>query len=319
MTLIGPGGVGKTRLALEAAAAAAAALPMFWIMHGRSREGREWLERALELEPAQDETQRRLFAGLALLAYLQGDYADATKAADAAADLAIRLSSAVGRYVQVRDQARAALMRGELAAAEPLYEEALVAARADDNGVGMSSCRINLSFIANRTGRHERAEALLAENLPFVRSRGQARCEANSLVGLAETLTYLDRPGDAVDHAVAAADVAPRAADALLVIEDLRWYALAAARLGEAERPARILGACEQAEAEMDAALEPHEESARDELMGMLRAVLAPDDLAAQLEQGRRMGLDGAMDLIRQPVAAAASSSAYALGGTNGH
>ena len=77
------------------------------------------------------------------------------------------------------------------------------------------------------------------ENLPFVRSRGQARCEATSLVVMAETLSYLDRPAASVEYAIAAADVAPRAADAYLMVEDLRWYAVAASRLGEAERSPR--------------------------------------------------------------------------------
>jgi predicted ATPase/class 3 adenylate cyclase len=282
--------------------AIAAALPTFWVMHGRSSEGRAWLEQALELDPTEDETRRRLLAGLAVLAYLQGDYAAATKAADAAADLAVQLGPAAGRYAGLRERARAAMMRGDLALAEPLFEEAALAARADDNGVGMSSCRINLAYIANRTGRHERAEALLAENLPFVRSRGQARCEANSLVGLAETLSYLDRPAVAAEHAVAAAEVAPRAADAGLLLEDLRWYVVAAARLGEPERAARILGACEKAESEMDAALEPHEQAARDEVVSTLRRALTDAGLEAERVRGRSLGLSAATELMRAPT-----------------
>ena len=159
-----------------------------------------------------------------------------------------------------------------------------------------------------RTGRHEQAEALLAENLPFVRSRGQARCEATSLVALAETFSYLDRPAAAVEHAVAAAEVAPRAADPLLLIEDLRWYAVAAARLGEAERTARILGACEQAEAEMDAALEPYEQAVREELVSALRRALTDGGLQAERTRGRSLGLAAATDLMRAPIAARGSA-----------
>jgi predicted ATPase/class 3 adenylate cyclase len=282
--------------------AIAAALPMFWMMRGRSAEGRQWLEEALDVDPTEDDTRRRLLSGLAIVAYFEGDYAAATVAADAAAALASRLGPAIGRYAAVREQARAAMMRDDLAAAEPLFEEAFAAARDDDNGVAMSSCRINLAYIANRTGRHDRAEALLAENLPFVRSRGQARCEATSLVALAETLGYLDRPAAAVDHAVAAADVAPRAADALLLIEDLRWYAAAAARLGESERLARILGACEAAEEELDAALEPHEVAAREALVAALRDSLTDAELEAAVADGRRLDLPEAMALMKEPI-----------------
>lgn len=281
----------------------AAALPTFWVMHGRSAEGRAWLERALQLDSTEDETRRRLLGGLAVLAYLQGDYAASTAAADAAADLATRLGPAVGRYAGLRDQARAAMMRDDLTAAEPLFEEALVAAREDNNGVGMSSCRINLAYIANRTERHDRAETLLGENLPFVRSRGQARCEAGTLVGLAETFSYLDRPAAVVEYAMAAAEVAPRAADPMLLVEGLRWYAAAATRLGEAERAARILGACEQAEAEMDAALEPYEQAAREDLVSTLRRALTDAGLQAERTRGRSLGLAEATDLMRAPIA----------------
>ncbi len=286
----------------------AGSLPMFWVMNGRFAEGRGWLEQALELDAAEDDTRRRLLAGVATLAYLQGDYGAATEAADAAAALAVKLGPAAGRYATLREQAMAALMRDDFAAAEPLVEELLVAAREADNGVGMSSCRINLAYMANRTGRHKRAEALLAENLPFVRSRGQARCEASSLVALAETYTYLGRPAVAVDHAVAAADVAPRAADALLLLEDLRWYAIAAARLGEEERATRILGACEQAESELDAALEPHEQAAREELIASLRAALTEAGFEAERAKGRSLSLADATELMTASAAELATA-----------
>ena len=286
----------------ELVRAVAAALPMFWVMHGRSGEGRAWIERALELDPTEDGTRRHLFSGLAILAYIEGDYATATSAADAAAALAGTLGPDADGYARLRDEVRAALMRDDFAAAEPLLEQLLVAARERDNGVGMSSCRINLAYIANRSGRHERAEALMNENLPFVRSRGQARCEASSLVVLAETLSYLDRPAASVEYAVAAADVAPRAADAYLMVEDLRWYSVAASHLGEAERLAEILGACEAAEAELDGGLEPHELIAREELIAALRTELTDAGLEAARARGRAMDIAAATALMQAPI-----------------
>ncbi len=279
--------------------AIAVALPMFWVMRGRVAEGRAWIERALDLDPSEDDTRRRLLSGLAMLAYMAGDYAAATGAADDAAALATQLGPSIGRTAQLRTQIAAAMAHEDYATAEPLYEELLEVARAEGNGVRTSACRINLAYIANRTGRHERAEALMLENLPFVRSRGQARCEANTLVTLAETNTYLDRPATSANYAVAAAEVAPRAADAALLVEDLRWYATAASQLGEAETAAIILGACETAEAELEAALEPHELTVRAELEAALRASLTDAGLEAARASGRSLGLAAAAALMQ--------------------
>jgi hypothetical protein len=204
------------------------------------------------------------------------------------------------------------MARDDFATAEPLYEELLVLARADDNGVRTSACRINLAFIANRTGRHERAEELMAENLPFVRSRGQARCEASTLVALAETMTYLDRPTEAIEYAVVGAEVAPRAADPLLVVEDLRWYAAATTRLGQAEEAAVLLGACEAAEAELEVALEPFEVELRERLVSSLRDALPDATLEEARARGRQLDLEAASAFVRrsQPNHASATSSA---------
>ena len=276
----------------------AVALPMFWVMRGRVAEGRAWIERALDLDASEDDTRQRLLSGLAMLAYMAGDYATATAAADDAAALASQLGPSIGRTAQLRTQIAAAMAHEDYVTAEPLYEELLEVARAEGNGVRTSACRINLAYIANRTGRHERAEALMLENLPFVRSRGQARCEANTLVTLAETNTYLDRPATSANYAVAAAEVAPRAADAALLVEDLRWYATAASQLGEAETAAIILGACETAEAELEAALEPHELIVRAELEAALRASLTDAGLEAARASGRSLGLAAAAALM---------------------
>ena len=282
--------------------AIAAALPMFWVMRGRVAEGRGWIERALDLDPAEDAMRRSLLSGLAILAYMSGDHAAATLAADDAAGLATRLGPSLDRSTRLRAGIAAAMAHDDFATAEPLFEALLGVARAEGNGVRTSACRINLAYIANRTGRHERAEALMAENLPFVRARGQSRCEATSLVTLAETATYLGRPAEAVEYAVAAAAIAPRVADEVLLVADLRWYAAAAARLGEAMLAARALGACEAAEAELDAALAPHEAVVREALVATLRGSLTDAELDAERATGRDLGLSGVAALIHAPV-----------------
>lgn len=155
-----------------------ASLPMYWMVRGLYTEARSWLDRALALGDEEDDTRRRLLSALGAIAYGQGDHATSVAASDEAAALALRLGGAAERWDLLRAQARAARLRGEIETAERLYQEALDVAIAVDNGVGASSCRLTLASLANEMGRHDRAEALLAENLPFVQARGQTRCEA---------------------------------------------------------------------------------------------------------------------------------------------
>jgi hypothetical protein len=87
----------------------------------------------------------------------------------------------------LKDKNTAALRKGDLETAAELFRDALDVTLAVDNGVGTSSCRLHLAGLANRTGRHDQAEDLLAVNLPFVRAKGQIRCEGYTLASMANT------------------------------------------------------------------------------------------------------------------------------------
>ena len=128
-----------------------ASLPMYWIVRGLSAEGRSWLERALALSDAEDDTRRKLLSALGTIAYGQGDHLAAVAASDEAASLAAQLGGATTQLELLKEQANAALTRNDFEAAEPLFRERLAAAIAVDNGVGTSSCRLNLAYLANRT------------------------------------------------------------------------------------------------------------------------------------------------------------------------
>jgi hypothetical protein len=263
---------------------------MCWIMRGRLAEARSWLERALEADPAEDDLRRRLLSGLATIASLQGDHVVAVRAADEAADLASAIGGAAGRMERLREQALAALLRDDLAAAEPLYEELLGLAIGVGNGVRTSSCRLNLATIANHTARHERAEELLRENLPFVRARGQSRCEATTLAMMAETSIRRQRPDDADEPARTAALRASQIADEPMLIYSLELVAAAAAERGDAELAATLLGGTEAARGRAELAPDEDEAFVRDWAEARLRRAPA-DRVAAARTAGRERDL----------------------------
>ena len=268
-----------------------AALPMYWIMRGRLAEARSWLDRALDLDPTADDLRRRLLSGLATIASLQGDHIVAVEAADQAADLATELGGATSRIDRLREQALAALLRDDYAAAEPLYEELLGLAIEIGNGVRTSASRLNLATIANHTARHDRAEELLRENLPFVRARGQSRCEATTLAMMAETSIRQDRPGEAAEPARTAALRSSQIADDPLTIYSLELVAAAAAEHGDGELAATLLGGTEAARGRAELTPDDDEIFVRHWAEVRLERAMSPDEVAAAWAAGRELDL----------------------------
>ena len=270
-----------------------AALPLYWLDRDLYAEGRSWLERALELDPAEDDARRRLLSGLATIAYRQGDHDVAVSASDEAAALGMRLLGVADRFQLLKDQARAAGMRGELETAEGLWRESLEAALEADNGVGISACRLNLAALANTTRRHELAEELAQENLPFVRSRGQTRCEAYTLATLAETRVYRGQAEDVADEAVAGARRSTQIGNNSLTAFCLDLAATAAAARGEARRSATILGATEAAREAMGAPPDEQEEAIRSRALELLGR--DGSSVAEAWAEGRELDLESAL------------------------
>ena len=178
------------------------ALPIYWDIRGLVREERAWLERALALDDTRDRTRQLLLSHLARVCYAQGDHVAATEAADEVAKLANELGGVTDRWTELRDEALAALDNGRLDEAEALFRERLDLGIALDNGVGISSSRLNLAYIETKRDRYEDAEEWLNANLPFVRSRGQARCEATTLAYLATTRINSSKPDESGDYAL---------------------------------------------------------------------------------------------------------------------
>jgi predicted ATPase len=272
-----------------------AALPMYWVMRGRLSEARSWIERGLELDPAPDDLRRRLLSNLAMVASLQGDHQVAVDAADRAADLASELGGATDRIEELRERGFAALLKGEWSTAEPVYEELFALATDVNNGVRISSSRLNLATVANKTGRHDRAHALLGENLAFVRSRGQSRCEATTLAMLAENAIFRDRPTEAAEPARTAAVRSSQIGDDPLLIYSLELVAASAADGGDGRKAARLLGAADEARRRMELDRDDDEGFVRTWIETRLTGTLPAEDVATASRAGEGLDLDSAL------------------------
>jgi predicted ATPase/class 3 adenylate cyclase len=273
-----------------------AALRMYWVVRGRYGEGRSWLERALALHGGQDDVRRRLLAGLAEIAYLQGDHLAAVAASDACAALAGTLGGAADRLELLQTQGSAALMRGDLRQAETRFRDGFMLASAVDNGVATSACRLHLAYIANASGRRDEGQALLLENLGFVRGKGQARCEAATLASLGEAALRGGRPHECTPDALLGAARALQIRDTPIAVCCLDLFAASAAARVDARRTAMILGATEAARDAMGVAPDADEQATREHA---LNAMGGAARVAGLLREGRALELEAALELAQ--------------------
>jgi predicted ATPase/class 3 adenylate cyclase len=272
-----------------------AALHMYWDIRGLFTEARSWQDRALALTDVQDVTRRRLLSALACTARTQGDYMAAQAASDEAASLAMTLAGETELLESLRARASAARSRDDLRTAEALLQEALGVALSAGNGVGVSACRLGLAGMANQEGRHDEADDLLAENLPFVRGLGQIRCEGYTLRGMAHTSVRRGRLPDCAAPALLGATRALQIGDKYLAAWCLDLFAAAVAAAGDQRRAASILAAVDAARHAMGIEPDADEQALRQQVLKLLDP--HGQDFALGRAEGQALDLPAALSL----------------------
>ena len=274
------------------------AMPMYWQLRGLYAEGRSWVDRALELTDIEDDTRRRLLSALGVIAYAQGDLVVAKAASERAAALAAELGGATSRLDLLRGQGWAAVEDGDLETADALFRERFELAVEVDNGVAISASRLGRVAVANLGGRHDAAQALLAENLPFTRSRGQVTCETWTLAGHAELFArYRGRPEEIADEALRASELALGLNDtpALVYCLDLVAYSLAAR--GDTRSATLIMASTEAAREGMEVGPDEDELAVRTPALELVRADAVAGDLWTE---GRGLDPAGAVAVAKR-------------------
>ena len=282
---------GDTQLVREITAA----LHMYWDVRGLYSEARSWQDRALALTDVRDVTRQRLLSAQACTARVQGDYMAAQAASDEAAALAMALAGETDLYESLRARASAARSRDDLRIAGALLQEALGVALAAGNGVGTSSCRLGLTQMANEQGRHDEADDLLAENLPFVRGLGQIRCEGFTLAFMADTSIRRGRLPDCAAPALLGATRALQIGDKYLAAWCLELFAAAVAAAGDQRRAAAILAAVDAARHSMGVELDADEQALRQQVLKLLDP--HGQDFALGHAEGQGLDLPAALAL----------------------
>jgi tetratricopeptide (TPR) repeat protein len=149
----------------------AAALGWFWQARGYAREGRTWLERALEGDAHVDPSvrARALYWSGAHALYL-GDYRAATTRLRATTEIQRRLGDGAGLAQTLIILGAVAEYQGDDATATARYEESLALARRFGDHRLVGHLLSNLADAAFRAGDPARALALDEESLAALRA-----------------------------------------------------------------------------------------------------------------------------------------------------
>jgi predicted ATPase len=150
----------------------------FWYTRGYLSEGRRWLGRFLSLgmepveTPSQQRTRARALDGLGVLAWRQGDHAEAAAALDEALGL---MQSSGDRPGQAQVLVHIGILKdnqGDLAGAQTALESALAHCRALGDTHGTVRALHNLANVTVQLGDFESADGLFEECLAHYRSIG---------------------------------------------------------------------------------------------------------------------------------------------------
>jgi len=279
------------------------ALSLFWYQHGHATEGRQWLQRAMDLASADGG------APLARVAHGLGVLLDQQSEPDAAVHLFER-SLAIWRDLGDREEQARELNSlgivqrhlGNTGAARSLLEEAV----AIDRELGshrLGAALTNLGQLESASGRLDRAIELLREALTVDQRQGDLFGVAVDQQSLALISLRAGRPREASDQLAASFSYVTSSGNTSLLVNVLELHAAITAGLGDALQAARLAGAAEAIRQESGMLISPQEAAMVDEHLAPARAAVTPQEWQAALAAGRALSQAEALALLRPDVA----------------
>ena len=187
---------------LDIGMALAGSLVRFWSIRGYFREGRAWLERAVEMarcagldqecRHAPEAQQARCTAyanalhGAGVFAADQNDYARAVELYHECLEVRRALGDIRGTAQIVNNLGRIASFQGDYTQAIAYYEESLTLKRALNDLDGVASTLNNLGLAYFQLEDFARADSAFAESLVHARSLGNSGAAARALANLGQ-------------------------------------------------------------------------------------------------------------------------------------
>ena len=187
--------------------------------------------------------------------------------------------------------------QNDLVRAHDYYEEAYEESVGEGRSVARAAVLLNLGEVCLDLGRFPEAARWLEESYQLAAELGDA-----AVAGMARNFLANAAVGEgdldvAARHLTEALAVMREINDPYAQLRCLEDAALVACRLGKADRCAQLVGAIEMSRETQNVPIEPLLQERHDEVRSCLREVLAPDRLQDELDAGRDLSVDHAMEL----------------------
>ncbi len=278
------------------------ALAPFWYQHGHAVEGRQWLQRAMDLASANAGAPlARIAHGLAILLDEQGE-------PDAARPLFER-SLAIWRDLDDQDQQARTLNSlgithhylGHPEEARFLLEESIAISREIGSAFRLAAALSSLGQVESGAGNYERATQVLREALTLDQKQGDMFGVAIDLQSLALVSLRAGRARDAHDLLSGALGYVASAGHTGLLANVLELSAAIAAGLGDALRAARLAGAAEAIRQQAGMPITPSDAATLERFLAPARSTVASQAWDAELAAGRTLTEQEAIALLLSP------------------
>jgi predicted ATPase/class 3 adenylate cyclase len=277
------------------------ALAYFWYRHGYLREGRRWLERAIEL------TAEGGGAPPAQLAHWLGVLLQQQDEPQAALQFLER-SLAIWRDLGDRDQqARELNSLGithhhldDVDTARALLEDSAAIGRETGSDMRLAAALTNLGQLESDAGNFDRATEVLQEALAIDRKQGDMLGVALDQQSLAGVSLRAGRGRQARDLLADMSDYITSCGDPELLATTLEMSAATEAQLNEGLRAARMVGAAEAIRQKTGIPIKQKE--LLEQFVTPARAAIAPEEWDAELAAGRALSQQEAASLLGPPL-----------------
>ena len=280
----------------ELGLALAGLLAPLWTMRGHLVEGRKLLEAALAASPDRSAARAVALRSLALVTTLQGDWPAGERWSDECIDVSRTLGLREVEAQALATLGRSLLARGEPVLARNAFETS--AALGEETGqtrmVGMAL--FNLGWASLTAGDLSSAQVEFEDSLARFTAAGWDYGVTRSLTALATVLLKRHAVEDALPQLRRSLELSRRLGDLEDGVWALELYGVALAP-ATPERSACLLGAAEAGREQLGISAGGRDSALHDAATSALAVALGDAGLARVWAEGRRLGLERAIDL----------------------